>query len=322
MDHPTHASTLQLQLSLNVRRISIENVVQDVQQETLQLRSFLFSRAPLPRVNSFAFDLALVALSIRVYGLLHLSGCLVDAFLPKDPCRGFSALLYRLKQKSNLLRDVVHVYEPCSEQSFLINPLRLLARYPIEDVANSQLTEWPFSLPIFVSTNSPPEVLYTPPEGLFAIVQDLILQISNPSSTLNQSSTIILPQGLSASLTVPLAAILLEYPVAYCPSATIGSPFLTSVTLDVYEVRLMLNSEDVDTSSQRKPTPSPEDEERDHRSVLKFSCPSGLGHSSPNLSHQTIKEQLQSCFDHRLANFLHRDLSVHHTIETLDRVAL
>ncbi|KAJ3801562.1 hypothetical protein GGU11DRAFT_674697, partial [Lentinula aff. detonsa] len=236
------------------------------------------------------------------------SGCLVDAFLPKDPCRGFSALLYRLKQKSKLFRDVVHIYEPCSEQSFLINPLRLLTRYPVEDVANSQLTDWPFSFPIF---------LYTPPEGLFAIVQDLILQISNPSSTLNQSSTIILPQGLSASLTVPLAAILLEYPVAYCPSATIGSPFLNSVTLDVYEVRLMLNDEDVDTSSQRKPTPSPDDEERDHRSVLKFSCPSGLG-----LSHQTIKEQLQSCFDHRLANLLHRDLFVHHTIETLDRVAL
>ncbi|KAJ3722040.1 hypothetical protein DFJ43DRAFT_1124489 [Lentinula guzmanii] len=316
MDHSTHDSTLQLQLSLNVRRISIENVVQDVQQETLQLRSFLFSRVSLPRINSFAFDLALVALSIR-------SGCLVDAFLPKDPCRAFSALLYRLKQKSKLFRDVVHIYEPCSEQSFLINPLRLLARYPVEDVSNSQLTDWPFSSPIFVSTNSPPEILYTPPEGLFAIVQDLILQISNPPSTSNQSSTIILPQSLSASLTVPLAAILLEYPVAYCPSATIGSPFLTNVTLDVYEVRLMLNNEDVDTSSQRKPTPSPDDdEERDHRTVLKFSCPSGLGHSSPNLSHQIIKGQLQSCFDHRLANFLHRDLVVHHTIETLDRVAL
>ncbi|KAJ3861993.1 hypothetical protein EV359DRAFT_46045, partial [Lentinula novae-zelandiae] len=111
---------------------------------------------------------------------------------------------------------------------------------------------------------------------------------------------------------VPFAAVLLEYPVAYCPSETVVSPFLSSATLDIYEVRLTLPDQG---------------DERHYRSVLKFSCPSDLGLSCPKLNPQSIQESLQSFFDSRIANSLllmlsTHAISVHHTIESLDRVAL
>ncbi|KAJ3881701.1 hypothetical protein F5051DRAFT_89847 [Lentinula edodes] len=306
----------------NIRRITVDNVARAIEQELLQSRDFLFhENSSLSRVKSFAVDLALVGLSIR-------AGHLVDAFCPKDPCRGFSTLLHRLKQKSKLFQDVVHVYEPCSEQSFLINASLLLAKYTIEDISGG-MSNWPptSAYPVFVSTSSPPEILSTPTEGLFALVQNLIQQLQDPSPVLKEKSTIILPQGLFANLTVPFAAVLLEYPVAYCPSGTVVSPFLSSATLDIYEVRLTLPDQGYVTSGRRKAWPSVNDEHRHYRSVLKFSCPSDLGRSCPELNPQSIQESLQSCFDSRIANSLQllwstHTISVHHTIESLDRVAL
>ncbi|KAJ4491434.1 hypothetical protein C8J55DRAFT_280224 [Lentinula edodes] len=307
-----------MQPGSNIRRITIDNVAQDIEQELLQSQNFLFhENSSLPRVKSFAVDLALVGLSIR-------TGHLVDALCPKDPCRVFSTLLHRLEQKSKLFQDVFHVYEPYSEQSFLINASLLLAKYTIEDMSN-----WPHTsaYPVFVSTGSPPKILSTPTEGLFALVQNLIQQLRDPSPVLKEKSTIILPQGLFANLTVPFAAVLLEYPVAYCPSGTVVSPFLSSATLDIYEVRLTLPDQGYVTSGRRKAWPSVNDEDRHYCSVLKFSCPSDLGRSCPGLNPQSIQESLQSCFDSRIANLLQlmgstHTISVHHTIESLDRVAL
>ncbi|GAV99903.1 hypothetical protein LENED_001389 [Lentinula edodes] len=205
-----------MQPSSNICRTTVDNVAQDIEQELLQSRKFLFQEnSSLSRVKSFAVDLALVGLSIR-------AGHLVDAFCPKDPCRGFSTLLHRLKLKSKLFQDVVHVYEPRSEQSFLINASVLLAKYTIEDISGG-MSNWPptSAYPVFVSTGSPPDILSTPTEGLFALVQNLIQQLQDPSPVLKEKSTIILPQGLFANLTVPFAAVLLEYPVAYCPSETV-----------------------------------------------------------------------------------------------------
>ncbi|KAJ3716854.1 hypothetical protein C8R42DRAFT_724505 [Lentinula raphanica] len=299
-------------------RMFIESVIQEIQHETLQLQSFLFSKIPtFSRVESFAFDVALVALSIR-------TGHLIDAFSPKDPCKGISTLLHRLKQKkSQLFHNIVHIYEPCSEQSFFINASLLLAKYPPKlDGSNGSESEWrgwPYPGPVFVSTNDPPTILSTSPDGLFAILQNIIQQIIDPSTNLTE--TLILPQGLPAALTVPLAAILLEYSVAYCPSSDIVAPFPGGVTLDVYEVILKLPM----LLSTRDPRSSTNlDEERPHR-ILKFSCPSSLVLSSPELTHQTMEERLKSYFDRRLRDALHGNLalvSVRHTIENLDTIAL
>ncbi|KAJ4482089.1 hypothetical protein J3R30DRAFT_2120786 [Lentinula aciculospora] len=210
--------------------------------------------------------------------------------------------------------------QSCSRMSFMF--MNLVRNSPF----SSTFHYWPFAFPVFVSTSSPPEILSSPPEGLFTLLQNLIDQLLNPSHTLRETSTIILPQGLSPSLTVPLAAILLEYPVAYCPSMAVVSPFLSSVTLDVYEVRLIfLENEGDVTSTRREAWPSVNNEERQHRSVLKFSCPSSLTHSYAGLSYQSMKERLQSCFEHRLVNVWPGGtpiISVHHTIESVDRVTL
>lgn len=126
--------------------------------------------------------------------------------------------------------------------------------------------------------------------------------------------TITLPAGLSARTSVPLAALVLEYPVAYCPPVTVSSPFLSSVTLDVYQVCLKLQM-----------SPDLKGDTSNH-SILKFSCPSELGISYPErLSPVIMMEKLQSFFDSRLADWTPQStavVTVHHDIETLDRVAL
>lgn len=136
-----------------------------------------------------------------------------------------------------------------------------------------------------------------------------------------ESTSIVLPQGLSARSAVPLAAILLEYPVAYCPPATVVSPFLSSVVLDVYKVCLKLP-----WSGEGGAFPS----SNQSHSILQFSCPSVLGTGYPELlSPELVVEKLQSFFDSRIrmTDWIQTVavvpvVIVHHSIETLDRVAL
>ncbi|KAF9077742.1 hypothetical protein BDP27DRAFT_487878 [Rhodocollybia butyracea] len=114
---------------------------------------------------------------------------------------------------------------------------------------------------------------------------------------------------------VPFAALLLEYPVAYCPPATVTSPFLSSVVLDVYEVCLELpateGNEHRTSSSLNRRQP-----------ILKFSCPSDLSiASSGMLSPGSLMEELRSRFDARVTG-KGLKVSVHHSSEILDRVAL
>lgn len=55
-----------MQPSSNICRTTVDNVAQDIEQELLQSRKFLFQEnSSLSRVKSFAVDLALVGLSIR-----------------------------------------------------------------------------------------------------------------------------------------------------------------------------------------------------------------------------------------------------------------
>lgn len=103
---------------------------------------------------------------------------------------------------------------------------------------------------------------------------------------------------------IPLAAVLLEYPVAYAPSPEPASfTFLGGIGLDVYEVIL--------TSSSSEP--------RQHI-LLKFSCPHGL---DKGLSPEVVKERLHNHFKPRLSTILPgMSLEVSHSEQTFDRVAL
>ncbi len=71
----------------------------------------------------------------------------------------------------------------------------------------------------------------------------------------SSSTTLRLPDALSPCVTVPLAALLLEYPVAYVPEA---GPGPMHVTLQVYECSITLPPGLTGIG------------------VVKFSCPQGI----------------------------------------------
>jgi hypothetical protein len=219
-------------------------------------------------------------------------------------------LSYTALSRLKLFQVVVHVYEPRSEQSFFINAPLLLAKLS------------PASWPVFVSTDDSPNILAEPPEDIPSLVQNLANQLLDRSSW-NDASAIVLPDNLSVTSTVPLAALLLEYPVAYCPGTIATGPYLSHVTLDVYEVYVqLLDNEDKALVQQQTWIPPSDILNRRH-SILKFSCPSVLGISFPErLSPELLMGQLRSRFNSRITSEIAATVIVHHSIETLDRVAL
>jgi hypothetical protein len=118
-------------------------------------------------------------------------------------------------------------------------------------------------------------------------------------------TSITLPTDLTPETTVPLAALLLEYPVAYVPSSNSQVPFLNNVQLDVYECIL-----DIDNDQSHL--------------LLKFSCPSHLAEAHPDrLGSSHIIEYLRGNFEDRFEKSVPgATLCITHSRETKDRLAL
>ncbi|KAG5338946.1 hypothetical protein E4T56_gene1039 [Termitomyces sp. T112] len=138
-----------------------------------------------------------------------------------------------------------------------------------------------------------------PPDLIFAL--DSLKEVLAAQTTLPCSITI--KPGLPAESAIPLAAILLEYPVAYIPT-TLDSPFLSNVTLDVYECVLSIG-ETVHT-------------------LLKFSCPSELGQQNSDMLGKShlIKFLTDTYLPRIRAMTLIATFQVLHTNQNLDRIAL
>lgn len=117
-------------------------------------------------------------------------------------------------------------------------------------------------------------------------------------------TSITLPTGLAPETTVPLAALLLEYPVAYVP-LDIQVPFLDNVQLDVYECTLVTENDQT-------------------HSLVKFSCPSNLTEAYPDgLGASHIVAYLRGNFEDRLKRSVQgATLRITHSRETKDRLAL
>jgi hypothetical protein len=139
-----------------------------------------------------------------------------------------------------------------------------------------------------------------PPPGLAAVLQSLLI----PRSYLPTSIT--LPGDLTPEITVPLAALLLEYPVAYVPSLE-QLPFLSNVPLDIYECILLFNGISAG-----------------NHLLLKFSCPSNLAEEHPGrLGSSHIVARLKANFGGRLEESLPgATFHVTHSRDTKDRIAL
>lgn len=116
-------------------------------------------------------------------------------------------------------------------------------------------------------------------------------------------SSITMNSSLPAESVIALAAVLLEYPVAYVPT-TLDSPFLSNVTLDVYECIISF--------------------EKTAHTLLKFSCPSELGQeNSEMLGSSHIIASLTKKYLPRIRTMAPIvSFRVLHTSQNLDRVAL
>ncbi|TFK52634.1 hypothetical protein OE88DRAFT_1428635 [Heliocybe sulcata] len=240
----------------------------------------------------FCIDVAFVALGIR-------SGYLLDIFSIGDAVSTLSRLIVVLRERSSLFNDLMHVYEPSSDQSFFVN-LGLLGNRLKSDDLNSWI--------IFVQTTSPISPVLPP-----SSVSQLLSQILDNHGS-SCSITLVLPPSVGTDSLIPVAAVLLEYPVAYTPASISSQATLAGVPLDVYECVVRHPPIFARSAPQQTGT-----------SLVKFSCPSHLAWRFPDLEPPRLVERIRERFLGRIQQFSsHADMrvDVKHHVETLDRVAL
>ncbi|KAJ7134657.1 hypothetical protein C8R44DRAFT_771081 [Mycena epipterygia] len=241
-------------------------VIQAV-EDALGVHRVLHKMAGVKR-RMFALDLALIALSCRC-------GWLVDIMAVQNPEHIYADLLRSLREIDPIFDGVEHLFEPCSQQSFFVNTAQCPeASGSATDVAFVVLREDPWLLAC-----APPDVL------------DALRALATTPPTL--------PRDLEPRTAIPLAAVLLGYPVAYVPSE---AAFLAQTPLDVYACTVCASTWE--------------------HTLLKFSCPAALAVAHPaRLAPARIIANLTARFEPR-ARELGLTLVVNHSTEIMDRVAL
>ncbi|KAI6042676.1 hypothetical protein EDC04DRAFT_911132 [Pisolithus marmoratus] len=216
---------------------------------------------------------------------------LVDALTPPDPVSVFTSLLKNLRLKSWIFRDIFLLTVPMHMQTFFVQRTVLLEHTFL-------------SFPSFIRLDQNLTVTPSAPDGAREILLDWSYEILRQGG-LSYS----LPGDLTQELLVPLAGILLDYPVAYVPVSAHQSTFLAGEPLDVYEVAF--NSPSAGLSSLQG-----------GRFVfIKFSCPRRVAEKDSILSPACLLLLLEHKFERRLES-IGASVSVRHYTETLDRVAL
>ena len=125
--------------------------------------------------------------------------------------------------------------------------------------------------------------------------------------SLDGRSAVTISQQINVEDTIPLAAVLLEYPVAYVPTSPVKSSFLNGEALIVYECCL----EQISSSPLFQHT------------LIKFSCPERIVQEMPHLSPQRLVQRLQEHFAPRIRVMDETiSLKIQVSTERLDRVAL
>ena len=143
-----------------------------------------------------------------------------------------------------------------------------------------------------------------PPSDLIIQLQSLI----SHTRSCHLTSISLLP-NLKPESAISLAAVLLDYPVAYVPARP-DSSLLSNVPLDIYECVLNFNG----TTSKHLRT----------HTLLKFSCPSILAIEHPNV---TGSRRIISCLTHKFHGRIEKSIPSAYLLilsssQTLDRVAL
>ncbi|KAF7314314.1 Thioredoxin-domain-containing protein [Mycena kentingensis (nom. inval.)] len=211
---------------------------------------------------AFALDLLLIALGCR-------TAWLVDVVAVQEPHKVFMELLRALRAGEPIFDRVQHIMEPASGQSFFVN-IQLLEHATTDGVK-------------FVLIQTPLQLCPEPPTEVKVALNVL-------------RDTHCFPECLCPSVCVPLTAILLGYPIAYCPPAS-ETTFLSNITLNVYSGVVFLPN-------------------REPHTMLKFSCPASLGCAPEQLS-AALRQQ----YGPRAAAS-ELSFGVLHETHTLARVAL
>ncbi|KAF9241112.1 hypothetical protein BU15DRAFT_73591 [Melanogaster broomeanus] len=240
-------------------RASVAFVLQEA-ENVKELR-----KLPRAKLLQFALDTCLVAYGIR-------AGYLVDAIWSPDLTRALTALLRALRKESSVFRDVVSWNHSSATQSFIVKiPLleeKLAAL--VDDVGQC----------VFVRLDESLSVSSKPPDALQEVLSKMRAAMATSPDILSFS----LPEGLTQEILVPLAAVVIDYPVAYVPASSEQTSFLGGDALDIYDVSckgpLSLHSTD------------PSRLEQEHV-VLKFSCPHALVSKHPELSPGALTEKLR-----------------------------
>ncbi|KAL4080754.1 hypothetical protein J3A83DRAFT_64378 [Scleroderma citrinum] len=217
---------------------------------------------------------------------------LVDAVTPLDPVRTFSSLLQNLRDKSAVFRDVVLWIDSTHLQTFFVNT-RLFDEKTVDSSMN----------PTFVLLDKDLTVSTLPPDGLTEVLLGMHVAMAS-----REALSFFFPDNLTQVVLVPLAAVLVDYPVAYVPVSPAQTVFLGAEPLDVYEVASPLDTVNPSTRSH-------------DFTFLKFSCPQKLADICPQLSQAHLVQRLHDIFTLRL-DIIGASITVGHHTETLDRVAL
>ncbi|TDL23224.1 hypothetical protein BD410DRAFT_787554 [Rickenella mellea] len=159
--------------------------------------------------------------------------------------------------------------------------------------AQTRETVWP----TFIILSDTPKKRSSAPEDVLKVLQHILDNL--------QDVCISVPTGLTSQTLVPLAAVLLEYLVAYVPTSPEQTSFLSNEALDVYECLLIVD----ELGNSKQP-------------LLKFSSPACL--AIDELAPEKVIETLASLFTNRLRQEKCDGwtIRVDHSVQCLDRVAL
>lgn len=119
-----------------------------------------------------------------------------------------------------------------------------------------------------------------------------------------------LSDAFTEEILIPLAAVMIDYPVAYVPAYSAQTSFLEGEALDIYAISFKGTITSDSALGLGK-----------EHVLLKFSCPHVLVSNYAELSPATVVEKLRVKFAASLGRIGTR-VSITHRTETLDRVAL
>ncbi|KAJ7644160.1 hypothetical protein FB45DRAFT_735312 [Roridomyces roridus] len=242
-------------------------------------------RLSVQKRRIFALDLAFVALALRC-------AWLVDIIVVPEAEEAYAGLLQALRQREPIFHGVEHVFEHGSQQSFFVNTSQ--CRSLLNTVSNVA----------FMSVDQEPQLVGGQPLSHWMLM--CYSQLAEPPPDVLQvlshlAEHFALPSDLPSTTAIPLAAVLLGYPVAYVPGQ---SNSLEQVTLDVYALKLRAPGWDSE------------------HTLIKFSCPAALAGIHPaRLSPTRIVAELKQRFETRVAA-LGFTMSLEHSTDILARIAL